>query len=232
MTTKQMGVFGAPIRRMGRPVRIKICGITNADDAEAAAEAGADALGFVFYGKSLRFISPEDAGSIITKLPPFITAVGVFVDETIEAIDRTIKAARLTCVQLHGDETPEFCAEAARTTGVAVIKAFRVSSTDDVLRLKEYKDSASAFLLDAFNVDARGGTGKTFDWKIAVEAKKYGRIILSGGLIPENVGTALQTVAPYAVDVSSGVEASPGRKDHAKIRRFIAEIRKDTVKTA
>ncbi len=206
--------------------RIKICGIANADDAHAAADAGADALGFVFHGKSPRHISPEDAGGIAAKLPPFITTVGVFVDETMETISNAAKTARLACIQLHGRETPEFCAEATRTTGLKVIKAFRMRSPADAERINGYKDCASAFLLDAFSTDAAGGTGHTFDWKIAVEAKKYGRIILSGGLNPENVSAALQTVAPYAVDVSSGVEASPGRKDHTKIKRFIAEIRK------
>ncbi|MBI5971375.1 MAG: phosphoribosylanthranilate isomerase [Deltaproteobacteria bacterium] len=206
--------------------KVKICGITNAADAEAAVEAGADALGFVFYAKSPRFISPEDAGRIPAKLPPFITSVGVFVNETLDVINATVKAARLTCVQLHGDEAPEFCAEAAQITGCSVIKAFRVSTTDAILKLDGYKNCASAFLLDSFSKDARGGTGKTFDWKIAVEAKKFGRIILSGGLNPENVGAAIRVVAPYAVDVSSGVEASPGVKDRAKIKEFVMTVKR------
>lgn len=205
--------------------RIKICGITNADDALFAADAGADALGFVFHGKSPRFVSPEDAGRITAKLPPFITTVGVFVDETMEAIISTAKTAHLACLQLHGQEPPEFCVEAGRATGLKVIKAFRVASAEDAQGVKEYKDSASAILLDSFSKDAHGGTGRTFDWKIGVEAKKYGRIILSGGLNPENVGTALRTVAPYAVDASSGVEVSPGVKDHAKIKRFVNVVR-------
>lgn len=206
-------------------LRIKICGITNAGDAEAAADAGADALGFVFHAKSPRFVSPEDAGRITAKLPPFITTVGVFVDETIETIITTAKAAHLACLQLHGQETPEFCVEAGRATGLPVIKAFRVASAGDAQRVKGYKDSASAFLLDSFSKDAHGGTGKTFDWKIAVEAKRYGRIILSGGLNPGNVAEAVRAIAPYAVDASSGVEVSPGKKDHAKIKRFVNVVR-------
>lgn len=205
--------------------KIKICGITNLSDAQAALEAGADALGFVFWEKSPRHISPVDAGRITAQLPPFVTTVGVFVNETLEAIGSTLRAARLTCIQLHGDETPEFCRDASRTTGRSVIKALRVGSAQDIAGLKGYVGLVSAFLLDAYVKDAPGGTGKTFDWKIAVEAKKIGRIILSGGLNPENVGTALRIAAPYAVDVSSGVEAAPGKKDHAKIKRFIAEIK-------
>lgn len=200
--------------------RVKICGITNEKDAAAAVESGADALGFIFYGKSPRFIEPEKAAGIISELPPFVTAVGVFVDETLDGVRKAVLESGVTCVQLHGAETPEFC----DSVGGSVIKAFRIKGIEDIEAIKKYR--AGAYLLDAFKAGVPGGTGKTFDWEIALEAKKLGRIILSGGLNPENVLDAVRHVNPYAVDVSTGVEKSPGIKDPSLVRKFIEELKK------
>lgn len=200
--------------------RVKICGITNTEDALASVELGADALGFIFWKKSPRYIEPLRAATIIKGLPAFVTAVGVFVDETLEGIKKTQEDSGITCVQLHGGERPEF----AQSVRGPVVKAFRVRDLADLGAIRGYR--VAAYLLDAFKAGVPGGTGETFDWKIALEAKKLGRIILSGGLSPENVSGAVRTVAPYAVDVSSGVEKSPGVKDRLKLERFFEEIEK------
>lgn len=201
------------------PVRVKICGITNLEDAEAAVRFGADALGFVFYRKSPRYIDPREAGGIIRALPPFVTKVGVFVNETLDEVRRAREEASLDRVQLHGDETPEYCEK----TGSGVIKAFRIRVRADIEELALY--DVSAFLLDTYREDTPGGTGETFNWEIAVEASSERRIILSGGLNAENVAMAIKTVRPYAVDVSSGVESAPGKKDLEKMKKFIDEAR-------
>lgn len=203
----------------GAKVRIKICGITDPGDATAAVDAGADALGFIFYKKSPRYISPEEAEQIVIKLPPFVTAVGVFVDETDEEVNRIVKLARLGCAQLHGSETPVVCSRVE----AKVIKALRVRDEKDIEGLRGY--CVSAFLLDTFKEGVPGGTGETFDWDLAVAAKDLGPVILSGGLTPENVADAILKVRPYGVDVSSGVELSPGKKDHYNMRRFIEKAR-------
>lgn len=195
-------------------VKVKICGITNAGDALAAAECGADALGFVFYDKSPRSVSPQQAADIIALAPPFITTVGVFVNEDPSRIREIAAFTRIHVVQLHGDESPADCGVWHR-----VIKAFRVSQLSDLGIIRQY--AGSTFLLDAYSPESYGGTGQTFNWDIAVEAKGFGRIILSGGLTPENVERAVQRVRPYAVDVSSGIERSKGRKDHDRMRDFI-----------
>lgn len=203
-------------------VRVKICGITNIEDAMAAVEAGADALGFIFYPGSRRYITPEAAGAIVSALPPFVSPVGVFVDETADAVLAAAHTSGLWSVQLHGKESAEFCA-IIKAAGVRVIKAARVSGEADILALRGY--DVSACLLDAYVPDCPGGTGTTCDWALALEAKKHGPVILAGGLTPENVALAIGTVRPYAVDVSSGVESSPGRKDHDKVRAFIKNAR-------
>lgn len=201
-------------------VKIKICGITNPADAAMAAEAGADALGFVFWEKSPRYVAPSIAAAIIGSLPPFVTTVGVFVNELPERIVEIAVAAGLACVQLHGDETPGECgAIKASVAGLRIIKAFRVNRGFDIMSLKPY--SAQAHLLDAYKAGVPGGTGQTFDWAVAAAAKEMGRIILSGGLTPGNVVEAIRVVRPYAVDVSSGVERSPGLKDADKVVKFI-----------
>lgn len=199
-------------------VRVKICGITNLEDALAAVDYGADALGFVFFEKSPRSVLPEEAAEIISHLPPFVTTVGVFVNEVPSTIVRIMEFAGVDVVQLHGDEQPDLC-----TLWPRVIKAFRVRDVTDLGTLGHYR--TAAMLLDAYSPDAYGGTGQVFNWDIALEAKRYGRIVLSGGLTPENVGSAVERVMPYAVDVSSGVEREKGRKDAEKMRRFIEGAR-------
>jgi len=197
-------------------VRVKICGITNIDDARAAIDFGADALGFVFFKGSPRCVTVKQAASIVCKLPSFVTTVGVFVDETPEIIRSSIADAGIDVIQLHGEEGPEVCRFSRRS-----IKAIRVKSIDSLEPLKSFKDLVSAFLLDAYAPDTLGGTGQKFNWDIAVEAKHFGRIILAGGLSPDNIQHAVQHVRPYGVDVSSGVEREKGKKDHQKMKLFI-----------
>jgi len=198
------------------PVTVKICGITNLEDGRAAAEAGADALGFVFCESSPRCISVPAAGQIIRKLPTFVVKVGVFVNPSEEIVLRAIGECGLNIVQFHGDEAPEFCLQ----FGVMSIKAFRVRDETSLVGLKKY--STDAWLLDAYVPDKLGGTGLTFNWELARQARDFGRpIFLAGGLTAENVAQAVRLVQPYAVDVSSGVEAGPGRKDHVKVKAFI-----------
>ncbi|MEW6676046.1 MAG: phosphoribosylanthranilate isomerase [Nitrospirota bacterium] len=201
-------------------VRVKICGITNLDDAMAAANFGADALGFVFFKGSPRYISPDDAGAIIRRLPSFITTVGVFVNENTDRIEEIIKLTGIDVVQLHGDESPEMCNISRR-----IIKAIRVKSLNSLDPLKNYKDRVSAFLLDTFTPDIFGGTGQIFNWDIATDAKQFGRIILAGGLTPDNITEAVRRVTPYGVDVSSGVEAEKGKKDRKKMKLFIEKAK-------
>lgn len=200
--------------------QIKICGITNLNDALMAVEAGADALGFNFVPNTPRYISNADkAAAIIDRLPPFITTVGLFVNADAEEIKAIADLCHLCVIQLHGDESPEFCQALNRR----LIKVFRVKDESSLSRLPDYH--VSGYLLDTFVKGAMGGTGVAFDWTLAVKAKRYGRIILAGGLNPDNVASAVQHVCPYGVDVSSGVEASPGRKDPAKVKAFIQSVR-------
>jgi len=204
------------------PTRVKICGITRLEDAELAAELGAAALGFNFYPPSPRYVMAADAFGIIRRLPPFGVTVGVFADETdLKHITQVAGESGVNAVQLHNPGVP---ASIGATIGrypviwtLAVANGFRPEDLKDL--------KAAAFLLDTSHPTLRGGTGKTFDWNLAREARKYGRIILAGGLTPENVGEAIRTVRPYAVDVASGVESSPGQKDPAKLRGFFAAVR-------
>lgn len=201
-------------------VRIKICGITNLEDAFAAVEFGADALGFVFQPISPRAVTPALAKKIVSALPPFMSTVGVFVDKDKSEVEKIIRYVGLHIVQLHGDESPELCEMSTK-----VIKAIRVRDLTDIESLRRYK--VSAFLLDTYSPHTMGGTGKIFNWALAVEAKKFGRIILAGGLSPENVEEAIKRVQPYGVDVSTGVEGNKkGEKDHRKLRLFIERARK------
>lgn len=200
-------------------VKVKICGITNIGDALVAVNYGADALGFVFYKGSPRYISPDGAKDIICQLPPFVVTVGVFVDEDIRVIEKTVKHVSLSVVQLHGNEPPEMCHKVGR-----VIKAIRARELSDLGPLKEYR--VPAFLLDAYTPDLYGGTGLTFNWDVAVDAKQFGNIILAGGLNPDNIEKAVKWVRPYGVDVSSGVEEEKGKKDHRKLKLFIERAKK------
>ncbi len=197
-------------------IKVKICGITSPEDALTAVEAGADALGFVFYKESPRHIFPEEAARIINLLPPFVQAVGLFVNEAPEIVNQVSRNCRLGLVQLHGDETPDYC----RKIEQRVMKAFRVRSLTCLDPIADYR--MSGCLLDAYSPSFYGGTGKSFNWEIAREASTRGhRIVLAGGLTPDNVAEAIRQVRPYAVDVSSGVESAPGRKDADKVREFI-----------
>jgi len=200
-------------------VKIKICGITNIDDAMAAVDYGADALGFNFYRKSPRYIDPRKAAEIIAQLPPFIVPVAIFVNEREEKIREILVSACIHGVQFHGDETPEFC----QRFGNHVIKAFQVKDKESIKHMAHYR--VSAYLLDSYREGVRGGTGETFDWHLAVVAKTFGRIILAGGLNPDNVAEAVKLVQPYGVDVAGGVEREKGIKDHAKLKKFIVEVR-------
>lgn len=200
-------------------IHIKICGITNLDDALFAADYGADALGFVFFEKSPRYITPEKAREVISHLPPFITTVGVFVNEETRKIKDILKFSGINILQLHGDESIEECH--IFSVSMRIIKAFRVKDFMNLKLLEKYKYIASAFLLDTYSEEAFGGTGQTFNWDIAVEAKRFGKIILSGGLNPDNIEKAIRYVKPYAVDVSSSIEKDKGKKDLKKMKEFI-----------
>ncbi len=201
-------------------VSVKICGITNLDDALAAVDAGADALGFVFFRQSPRSVSCDIAASIIGKLPTFISTVGVFVNETMEEIERTASRTGIDVIQLHGDEPPSMCSLSRR-----VIKAIRVKSLESLDPLMDYQSKVSAFLLDTYAPNVFGGTGQIFNWGIAIEAKQFGRIILAGGLTPDNVAKAVTQVKPYGIDVSGGVELRKGKKDHVKMKLLVEKAK-------
>lgn len=202
-------------------VKVKICGITNWADAKLAVDAGASALGFNFYPPSPRHVTPRKARDIIRHLPEGIQAVGVFVDAPLAEVQEIADLAGLELVQFHGGESPEAVADFSRH--YPVIKAFRVRPGFRPEWVVRY-DKAAAFLLDTFSRTLRGGTGKSFDWTVAKRAKRYGRIFLSGGLTPENVARAIREVEPYAIDVASGVESKPGKKDAARLRELMDEV--------
>lgn len=201
-------------------IKIKICGITNLEDAFAAIDYGADALGFVFFKGSPRHITYRNATAIIKYLPPFTTTVGVFVDEKPSTVEKIVTQTCIDVVQFHGNEPPEKC-----NCSRSLIKAIRVKSLESLEPLDRYKDKVSAFLLDTFTPDALGGTGQIFNWDIAIYAKQFGNIILAGGLTPNNVAEAIRRVQPYGVDVSSGIESKKGKKDHKKMRLFIEKVK-------
>jgi phosphoribosylanthranilate isomerase len=201
-------------------VKVKICGITSAEDALAAVDAGADALGFMFYAPSPRCVTGEVAARIIHQLPPFVAKVGVFVNPTAEEVRQAMADCGLDTLQFHGEEPPEFC----RQFGLKALKAFRVQGPDTLKALPHYSDLT--WLLDSFVAGTRGGTGNSFNWDLAAQVVRMGgRVILAGGLTPENAAEAVRKVRPYALDVSSGVESMPGRKEAAKVRAFIAAAR-------
>ncbi len=199
-------------------VKVKICGLTNYEDAAAAMDMGADLLGFNFYPKSPRYITPEKAAEIIKKLPGFIDIAGVFVNESIERIDEAQNLCQLNWVQLHGDEGPEFCKE-FRSRNVKVMKAIRVKDQTDVERAEDF--FTDAILLDAFDPEKYGGTGISFDWNIIGHIGK--RVFLAGGINPDNAAEAVK-LGVYGIDVCSGVEAEPGKKDHKKMKKLFENI--------
>lgn len=204
-------------------VKVKICGITSKDDAFKAIKYGADALGFVFCKKSPRYVSPSRARNIIEILPPFISIAGVFVDERIGAMAEIATFCGLTAVQLHGEEDHHYCHRLKRYN-LRIIKAFRVDEAFDFRHVGKF--DVDALLFDTYQEKLFGGTGKAFNWHLLKGAGVKGNVILSGGLTSENVAEGIQMIKPYAVDVSSGVEASPGIKDHKKMEAFIQAVRK------
>ncbi len=203
-------------------VKVKICGITNWMDAQRAVKAGADLLGFNFYARSPRYIAPVEARRIVRRLPKSVSVVGVFVNEAELKVLEIARAVGLDAVQLHGDESPAVVARIKRS--LPVIKAVRARRSFRPAQLSRFK-RASAILLDGFDGRLRGGTGKTFDWDVARRSKPYGRIFLAGGLTPDNIGDAIRAARPYAVDVCSGVEAKPGRKDPARIKALMRAVK-------
>ena len=205
-------------------VKLKICGITSLEDARAAVEAGADYLGFNFYRPSPRYIAPERAREIIESLPRDIVAVGIFVNEpSPERVLAVVERSGVAMAQLHGDEPSAYCEQVSRP----VLKALRVKDRISALSIAEYQGRAGVrgFVLDAFSDRAYGGTGTLVDWSLAAEIAKTCRILLAGGLTPDNVADAVKAVRPYGVDVSSGVESSPGKKDHGRMHAFVQSAR-------
>ena len=208
---------------MRQSVKVKVCGITNAEDAWAAVEAGADALGFIFYEQSPRYVVPAVASRIIAELPPLIVTVGVFVNEGMATVRSIMDTCGLAMAQLHGDENASYCHELSRPS----MKALRLKDRGSLLALAEYqgRGGVRGFVLDTFSELAYGGTGQVTDWALAADVAKTARVLLAGGLTPDNVTEAIRTVHPYGVDVSSGVEAAPGKKDPAKVRAFLEAVR-------
>lgn len=208
---------------MSTRIRVKICGITNLDDAAAAVEAGADALGFIFSRKSPRFVETIVAKQIIATLPPLVIPVGVFVNEDVAVVRSIMDECGLALAQLHGDEPAAYCQELARP----VMKALRLKDRGSFLSLAEYQGRAGVrgFVVDTYSETAYGGTGKIANWSLAAEVARSAAVLLAGGLTPDNVSDAIQAVRPYGVDVSSGVESSPGKKDHGRIRAFFEAVR-------
>jgi len=198
-------------------VTVKICGITSEADALAAAEAGADAIGLMFYEGSPRHVTLEQAKAISAALPPHVMRVGVFVNAEEAFVHQALTECILNILQFHGDETPEECSRYP----VMTLKAFRVQGEETLAELEAYP--SAGYLLDAYVKDALGGTGATFNWDLAVRAQEFGKpIFLAGGMTPENVAEAVRKVQPFGVDVSSGVEIEPGRKDAEQMRTFVA----------
>lgn len=201
-------------------VKVKICGITNTEDALAAVEYGADGIGFNFYSRSPRYIDPEQARAISLEIPTSVWRVGVFADAPAEQVKEISQTVGLDYLQFHGDETPYYCEQFA----VPYWKAFRPKNFHSLELLPKYH--AAAFLIDAYQPGVLGGTGQKANWSLAVEAKKYGKIVLAGGLKPENIENAVQTVEPWAVDACSGIEIEPGVKDLDRMALFIEKARR------
>ena len=201
-------------------VKVKICGITNLDDATAAVEMGADLLGFNFYPKSPRYLTVEKAIEIIDQIPTFVDTAGIFVNPTVEQIKEITDHGFLNWMQLHGDETPQFC-DTLKQFHVKTIKAIRVKSAEDIANIRQFH--TDAILLDAFNSKLYGGTGETFDWDLIGDINTR-RIFLAGGINHENAADAVRT-GVYGIDACSGIESSPGKKDHNKMRQLFDNIK-------
>ena len=201
--------------------RIKICGMTRKDEVVAVVAAGVDAVGFIFAEESPRYLQPEKARDIIRLLPPFVDAVGVFVNEEASVVQDIVQYCGLTLVQLHGAETPAYCREMT----CRVLKAFRVGPHTTPGELAAYGEVVNGFLFDTFHEKMAGGTGRTFDWGLVARLNPPGPVILAGGLTPANVGQAVRELRPFAVDCNSGVEIKPGRKDLDKVRQVVDAVR-------
>lgn len=204
-------------------VKVKICGLTNLEDAQWAAQCGADALGFILSEKGPRYIKEDMAASITGQLYPFVSRVGVFVDEEIETVKRIAGGCKLDYVQLHGDESPGYCDKLRDEINCRIIKAFRVKGIESLEGIEDY--SLDGILLDAWSPDGHGGCGVSFDWELALDVAKNCPIILAGGLNPKNVADAVRQVHPFAVDVSSGVQFTERQKDKEKVLEFIREAK-------
>ncbi len=204
--------------------KVKICGITNLEDALLSAKFGADALGFNFYEKSPRYIAPEKAHEIIKELSTYVLKVGVFVNESLNKIIEVAATAKLDAIQLHGEETPEFSRELKAKTNLEIIKAFRVSPEFKPENVLQYK--VDAVLLDAYSANEHGGTGETFDWEIARKVREiFPKMYLAGGLSAENISEAILAVKPFAVDACSSIEKAKGVKNYAKVKNFIFQVK-------
>lgn len=201
-------------------IGVKVCGITNIGDAYVAAESGADALGFIFYPKSQRYVAPAKAKEMIQKLPPEIIRVGVFVNHEIQEVKAIVQFCGLNLIQLHGDESPEYCAQFPMSS---LVKAVSCQTEEEIQELKNYP--VAAILMDAREAGHYGGTGKKSDWRLAIKIKETHPLILAGGLNRENIREAIERVKPQAVDINSGVEISPGKKDPNKIREIMKIVR-------
>jgi len=203
-------------------VKVKICGITDYEDASMAVELGAAALGFIF-AHSPRQVTPQKARDIISAIPPFVKTVGIFVNQDPIEINKIMRYCGLDLVQLHGDESPDFCDELMPYT----IKALRIKDEASLRTAQAYRGNVRALLLETYSKDKAGGTGETFDWQLAIKIKKLGiPIILAGGLGPSNIDGAISTVRPYAVDVNSGVEKRPGKKSHSLIKNLMEKVKR------
>jgi len=201
-------------------IKVKICGITNREDALRCIDAGANALGFIFYRKSPRYIEPSVAANIISNLPPYVASIGVFVNEKRSFIAQTITATNIRIIQLHGDEMPDDC----QGYPVKVWKALRFTSMNEVSTAERY--SIAAALIDGVHNNLYGGTGTLANFSIASAVKQFHPVVLAGGLNPDNILSAIQHVQPYAIDVNSGIERSPGKKDHKKIASLFNQLQK------
>ena len=206
--------------------RIKMCGVTREKDVEAGIAIGLDALGFIFYPKSPRHVEPDFVRNVVAKMPPFVDCVGVFVDSEREELEEIVGYCGLSHAQLHGKENPKYCERVERfVSPCRVIKAFRVSQESKASDFTPYDNTVHGYLLDTYVKGSAGGTGETFDWTLIDKLVLRRPMILAGGLSPENVTEGIQTVAPFAVDVNSGVESEPGIKDHDKLAAFVRKVR-------
>ena len=206
-------------------IKVKICGITRLEDGLLASELGAWAIGFIFVKASPRYIEPEKAAEIIKFLPENVQKIGVFANNFVDEILNFVNESKITQIQLHGDETPEFCTTLQEKTGLPIIKAFRIKNSSSLQAINPYKDTVSSILLDSYSEKELGGTGKSFDSDIAIEAKHFGMpIILAGGVNPDNIKNLVIKTVPYGVDISSGVESSKGIKDHNKLKELFFNI--------